>query len=71
MIIKKLLEERNMTMYRLAKETGISKTTIADICRGDVALERCCSETLYKIAKILGVTMESILEAEKKRKEQL
>ena len=37
-------------------------TTITDICNGKADLDKCAAGTLYKIAKVLGVTVDSILE---------
>ena len=62
MIINELLEQRSMTKYRLAKNSGVPYTTIIDICSGKAHLEKCSAETIYKISKVLGVSMESLLE---------
>jgi transcriptional regulator with XRE-family HTH domain len=62
MIINELLDEQNMSRYRLSKESGIALTTITDICSGKANLEQCTAGTLYKIAKVLGVTIEFLLE---------
>ena len=32
------------------------------ICRGRTCLEKCSAETVYKLAKVLYVTMEELLE---------
>lgn len=58
MIIDKLLKKRNMTKYRLAVESGIPHATLSDICSGKTKLEKCSAETVYKLAKVLGVSME-------------
>ena len=62
MIVNELLEKENMSRYRLSKESGVAMTTITDICSGKADLEKCTAGTLYKIAKVLGVTVDSILE---------
>ena len=62
MIIEDLLDRRNMTKYRLAVEAGIPHTTLIDICSGKTKLEKCSAETLYKLAKTLGVSMELLTE---------
>ena len=62
MMINDLLVQRNMTKYRLAKKSNIPYTTINDICSGKSRLEKCSSETIYKLAKELNVSMESLLE---------
>lgn len=62
MIINKLLQKENMSRYRLSKESGVAMTTITDICSGKAELNKCAAGTLYKIAKVLGVTVDSLLE---------
>ena len=62
MIVNDLLEKENMSRYRLSKESGVAMTTITDICSGNADLDKCAAGTLYKIAKVLGVTVDSMLE---------
>ncbi len=61
-MIKDLLKERDITVYRLAKDSGIPYATVNDICNGKTRLEKCSAETIYKLAKALKVTMETLLE---------
>ena len=61
MSINELLEERQLTKYRLAKLSAVSQTTINDICSGKVNLKNCTGETLYKLAQALDVSVESLL----------
>ena len=58
MVIDDLLQERNMTKYRLAVTAGIPHATLNDICSGKTRLEKCSAGTVYKLAKALGVSME-------------
>jgi len=60
--INELMENRNITQYRLSKDSGIAYTTINDICSGKAQLEKCSAETIYRISKVLGVSMESLVE---------
>ena len=62
MIINALLEKEKMSRYRLSKESGVAMTTITDICNGKADLDKCTAGTLHKIAKVLNVTVDSILE---------
>ena len=62
MIIDDLLAQRDMTKYRLAVQAGIPHTTLNDICSGKTKLEKCSAETVYKLAKALGVSMELLTE---------
>ena len=61
-MINELLNSKKMTQYRLAKESGIAYTTINDICSGKAKLEKCSAETIYRISKVLDVSMESLIE---------
>ena len=63
MIINDRLKEQNITKYRLSKDSGVPQATINDICSGKAELEKCASGTLYRIAKVLGVSIEDILES--------
>lgn len=63
MLINEELKKQNMTKYRLSKESGIPQTTIIDICSGKTELEKCTAGTLYRLAKVLGITVEDILES--------
>ncbi len=74
MDINKIIEEKNMTKYRLAKESGVPHTTLNDICSGKTNIGKCSAETLYKIARVLEVSMESLLSdglTEKKTKREI
>lgn len=62
MIVNKLLQKENMTRYRLSKESGVPMTTVTDICSGKAELNKCAAGTLYKIARVFGVTVDSLLE---------
>lgn len=62
MIIEDLLQKKNMTKYRLAVQAGVPHATLNDICSGKTRLEKCSAETVYKLAKALGVSMEILTE---------
>ena len=63
MLINDQMIRMNMTKYRLSKESGVSQTTINDICNGKAKIDKCAAGTLYRIAKALGITIEAILES--------
>ncbi|MCD8148244.1 MAG: helix-turn-helix transcriptional regulator [Clostridiales bacterium] len=63
MIVDDLLKQTGMTKYRLAEQAGIPHTTLSDICSGKTKLEKCSAETIYKLSKVLGVTMEVLTES--------
>lgn len=62
MIIEDLLKKRGMTKYKLAVTAGIPHATLCDLCSGKSKLEKCSAETVYKLAKALGVSMELLTE---------
>ena len=62
MMINDLLDQKSISKYRLAKLSGVPQTTIIDICSGKTRIEKCAAETLYKIAKTLNVTIETLID---------
>lgn len=65
MLIQEQMEKLNMTKYRLSKESGVPQATINDICSGKAELEKCAAGTLYRLAKVLKVSIEDILDSAK------
>jgi len=61
MYINSILEHKNMTKYMLSKKSGVPHTTVIDICNGKTMLNKCNVETVYKLAKTLGVSMEDLV----------
>ena len=60
--INDLLEQRKITKYRLAVKANIPHATLSDIFSGKTKLEKCSAETVYKLAKALDVSMETLIE---------
>ena len=63
MLIAEQLEKKQMTKYKLSKMSGVPQATINDICSGKADPEKCAAGTLYRLAKVLGVSVEEILES--------
>ena len=61
MNINTMLARKGMTKYRLAKTSGVPQTTVIDICSGKANIKNCSGETIYKLAKALDVSMESLI----------
>ncbi len=55
--LRKLLKERGMTQYALAKATGKSRSYISELCSGKIA-EPTLS-VAFSIADALGVPLQS------------
>jgi len=64
MNINSLLADKGMTKYRLAKLSGVPQTTVIDICSGKAKIGNCSANTVYKLAKALGVSLESLVASE-------
>ena len=61
MVITELLEQNNMTKYRLSRNSNVPYTTLNDICSGKTNLAKCSAEAVYRLAKELNVSMEDLL----------
>ena len=61
MTLQKLLEQKEITKYKLSQISGVPKTTILDLCAGKTEMEKCNVKTVALIAKALGCTIEELL----------
>ena len=66
MKLNTLLKEKEFSIYKLSKLSGVSYSTLNDICNGKTRLEKSSAETVYKISKALDITVEELLENNKK-----
>ncbi len=60
-MLEAILKERNLTMYQCAKLSGIPYTTLSEVVRGKTKIEKCSAETVYRLSKILNVSMEDLM----------
>lgn len=56
-------------MYRLSKQANVPHATLNDICSGRTRIEKCSAETVYKLAKVLHIPMETLLEGTQAERE--
>ena len=61
MNLQTILAQKNMSMYRLSKISGVPKTTVIDICSGKSSIEGCTAKTVYLLSKALGCPMETLM----------
>ena len=61
MDMMELIDRKGLSVYRLAKNSGVPYMTLNDICNGKTRPEKCSAETIYKLAKELDVSMEELL----------
>lgn len=64
MNLNRLLVENNMTKYRLSKLTNIPYSTINDIFNHVTDIRSCSVRTVFKISKVLGVSIEKLISEE-------
>ncbi|WP_415331033.1 helix-turn-helix domain-containing protein [Clostridium perfringens] len=57
--INEIAKEKNITMYRLAKESNLSISYVWEICKGK--RENPSIAVICKIAKALGTTVEELI----------
>ncbi len=62
MNVNEMILQKNYSKYRVAKNSGIPYMTLNDICNGKTGLDKCSAGTVYKLAKVLGVTVEELLD---------
>lgn len=61
MDFNKLLEEKNISKYKLSKESGVPYSTVCDISTGKSVLLKCSAETVLRISHVLGITAEELV----------
>lgn len=61
MDLRSILEQQNMTMYRLSQISGVPKTTVIDLCSGKSDIGLCKAKTVQMLAKALNCTMEELM----------
>ena len=71
MNINLILEQKGITKYRLAKQSGVPHATLNDICSGKTSIRKCSAETLYRIARVLDISMEALIKEEFAEAERL
>lgn len=59
--VNEIISAKRLSKYRVAKESGVPYMTLSDICSGKASPDKCSAETVYKLSKALGVTMEELL----------
>ena len=60
-----LLSEKKITVYSLSIDSGVPKTTLADIASGKADIFECSGKTLLAISKFLNVSIEYLLSLER------
>lgn len=66
-MLKDILEEKGISVYKLSKDTGISYSTLNDIVVEKTDIKNVSANTLYRIAKYLNMSMERLYESSEER----
>ena len=62
MMLEKLLNDKKISVYKCAKESNIPYTTLLELVRGKTNIENCSAQTVYRLSKVLDISMERIIE---------
>lgn len=57
--IERIAKEKNITMYRIAKDSNLSMSYVWEICKGK--RENPSITVISKIAKVLGTTVDELI----------
>lgn len=62
-MLQKILNDKNKSIYQLAKETGLAYSTLNYIVNGKTSFDKCSVDKFYKISHALGMSMEELYRA--------
>jgi transcriptional regulator with XRE-family HTH domain len=54
------LRDKGISIYALARDSGISYSTLNDLVNGKVEIANCKVSLLHKLADALGITMDEV-----------
>lgn len=60
MKFEELLKEKNISAFRLSKESGVPNATISDLKLEKTSIGNMRVENVYKIAKTLDMTIDDL-----------
>ena len=55
-----LLNQQNMSTYQCSQKSNIPYTTLLELVKGKTSIDKCAAETIYRLAKALGLTMDEL-----------
>ena len=61
-MLKDILRKKNISLYRLAAETGIPYTTLNDLKNGRVESGHMSADHLHRLSKAFAMTMDELYE---------
>lgn len=60
MVIDDWMKQKNLSRYELSKKSGIPYTTLTDLIQKRTRLEKSSAETVYKLSKVMGISMDEL-----------
>ena len=63
MSLQTILNDKNISMYRLSQISDVPKTTVTDICSGKSSIVNCNAKTVLQLSRALNCSMEDIMQA--------
>ena len=54
------MKQKNLSRYELSKKSGIPYTTLTDLIQKRTRLEKSSAETVYKLSKVMGISMDEL-----------
>lgn len=62
--LKQIREQKGLSQKELAKLSGVKLVTVQKLDGGVNNVNKAQGETLYKLVKVLGVSMEDLIDVE-------
>ena len=60
-MFQNILKKKNLSIYQCSKLSGIPYSTLSDIINNKTTIEKCTAATAYNLARVLGVSVETLL----------
>ena len=60
-MIRKILHEKNMSIYKLSEVSKVPYTTLNELINGKKSVQDCKIKTIESIAVALNITIENLL----------
>lgn len=60
MLIDDWMKQKNLSRYELSKKSGIPYTTLTDLIQKRTRLKKSSAETVYKLSKVMGISMDEL-----------
>ncbi len=60
-MLKSLLEEKNLSIYKCSQLSGIPYTTLSEAVRGKTSIAKCSAEMVYHLSQLLEIPIEELI----------